>query len=68
MFSPESCIQKLVPHVSIWIWRLLVTILNTGKFIFRSLVCTTRVLFFSFTLLTGGLSGVSLHTPDPQSG
>ena len=48
MFSPESCIQKLVPHVSVWIWRLLVTILNTGKFIFRSLVCTTRMPFFFF--------------------
>ena len=48
MFSPESCIQKLIPHVSVWIWRLLVTILNTGKFIFRSLVCTSRVPSFFF--------------------
>lgn len=31
---------------------------NSGAFFF----------FLSFTLLTGGVSGVSLHAPDPQTG
>ena len=55
MFSPESCIQKLIPHVSVWIWRHLVTILNTGKFYLQvsSLHNSGAFFFLSLCSLAG---------------